>query len=123
MEWSPVAVMQYLSLLARVKHMLLDSWRYHLDQCDMQHSKRPWHMSGASAILLLLLLRQVGCPLLERLGYPVILVHSRPGTKVIPQVQMMAVSNNPRNNRAATVAASRVSTGVRSCDTSLLIMK
>jgi hypothetical protein len=63
-------------------------------------------------LLLLGLLLQVDCPLLERLGYPIILVHSRPGTKCIPQVQMMAVSNNPRNNRAATVAASRASTGL-----------
>ncbi|WIA21757.1 hypothetical protein OEZ85_000919 [Tetradesmus obliquus] len=55
---------------------------------------------------------QVDCPLLEKLGYPVMLVHTRHGTKCIPQVQVFAASSNPHNNRQATVAAARLSTGL-----------
>lgn len=55
---------------------------------------------------------QVDCPLLEKLGYPVMLVHTRHGTKCIPQVQVFPASSNPHNNRQATVAAARLSTGL-----------
>lgn len=55
---------------------------------------------------------QVDCPLLARLGYPAILVHTNFGQRCIPAAHMVPVGNNPHNNRWATVAASRVSTGL-----------
>lgn len=55
---------------------------------------------------------QVNTPLLAKLGYPIILVHTTPGRKCIPAAQLIPVSNNEHNNRQATVAASRVSTGL-----------
>lgn len=55
---------------------------------------------------------RVDCPLLARLGYPAILVSTNPGQKAIPAAQMIPVGNNPHNNQWATVAASRVSTGL-----------
>eukprot|EP00878_Enallax_costatus_P009346 GHUV01009768.1.p1 GENE.GHUV01009768.1~~GHUV01009768.1.p1 ORF type:complete len:387 (+),score=74.62 GHUV01009768.1:293-1453(+) len=55
---------------------------------------------------------QVDCPLLKRLGYPVILVSTTPGKKCIPVVQYPPVYNNKHNNRMATTAASRTTTGL-----------
>jgi hypothetical protein len=55
---------------------------------------------------------KVDCPLLEALGYPVILVSTKPGRKCIPQVQVPPVSRDQHNNRMATTAASRLSTGL-----------
>lgn len=54
----------------------------------------------------------VDCPLLKRLGYPVILVSTTPGKKCIPVVQYPPCSSNRHNNRMATTAASRISTGL-----------
>ena len=57
--------------------------------------------------------QKVDCPLLERWGYPLILVSTTPGQKVIPVYQTpVPVSNNPHNNRMATTFAVRVSTGL-----------
>lgn len=55
---------------------------------------------------------QVDCPLLRRMGYPVILVSTTPNKKCIPNVQYPPVSNCDHNNRLATVAASRITSGL-----------
>eukprot|EP00775_Hariotina_reticulata_P013791 gene13791-13912_t len=55
---------------------------------------------------------RVDCPLLAAVGYPVIIASTSPGQKCIPVVQMPPRSRNPHNNRLATTAASRVSSGL-----------
>jgi len=55
---------------------------------------------------------RVDCPLLAAVGYPVIMASTTPGKKCIPAVQIPPRSNNPHNNRIATTAASRITTGL-----------
>ena len=56
---------------------------------------------------------KVDCPLLERWGYPLILVSTTPGQKVIPVYQLLVpVSNNPHNNHMAGTFAVRADTGL-----------
>ena len=57
---------------------------------------------------------RVDCPICAKLGFPLVLVpvEGGPSAKVIPTVGGRLHSNNPRNNRFASVMASRVETGL-----------